>query len=85
MGGIPPPSRGIVGENRSTRSKTTVRSKKVGLLESNGPPLLGSHDVIFLFVFMISLIISPSVIMFLLMFIGNFGVSWLFSISKIQF
>ena len=32
MGGIPPPSGGIVGENRRTRSKTTVRSKRVGPL-----------------------------------------------------
>ena len=32
MGGIPPPSRGIVGKNRSTHSKTTVRSKRVGPL-----------------------------------------------------
>ena len=31
MGGIPPPSRGIVGKNRSTRRKTTVRSKRVYL------------------------------------------------------
>ena len=29
MGGIPPPSRGIVGKNRSARSKTTVGSKRV--------------------------------------------------------
>ena len=28
MRGIPPPSRGIVGKNWSTRSKTTVRSKR---------------------------------------------------------
>ena len=27
-GGIPPPSRGIVGKNSSARSKTTVWSKK---------------------------------------------------------
>ena len=50
-GGIPPPSRGIVGDNRSTRSKTTVRRKRVGPLGSNGAPLLGSHRVIFLLVF----------------------------------
>ena len=36
MGGIPPPSRGIVGKNRGTWSKTTVRSKRVGPLGSNG-------------------------------------------------
>ena len=41
MGGIPLPSRGIVGKNRS---KTTVRSKRVGPLGSNGAPLLGSHS-----------------------------------------
>ena len=28
VGGIPPPSGDIVGENRSTRSKTTIRSKR---------------------------------------------------------
>ena len=28
MGGIPPPSRGIVGKNRSARSKTTVTTNK---------------------------------------------------------
>ena len=28
MGGIPPPSRSIVGKNRSTQGKSTVRSKK---------------------------------------------------------
>ena len=28
MGGILPPSGGIVGKNQSTRSKTTVRSKR---------------------------------------------------------
>ena len=27
IGGIPPPGRGIVGKNRSTGSKTTVRSE----------------------------------------------------------
>ena len=32
MGGIPLPSRGIVGKNRRTQSKTTVRSKRVGPL-----------------------------------------------------
>ena len=32
MGGILPPSRGIVGKNRSTGNKTTVRSKRVGPL-----------------------------------------------------
>ena len=45
--GIPPPSRGKVGENRSAQSKTTVRSKRVGPLGSNGAPLLGSHSDIF--------------------------------------
>ena len=49
MGGLP--SGGIVGENRSTQSKTTVRSKRVGPLGSNGVLLLGSHSVIFLLVF----------------------------------
>ena len=34
-GGIPPPSRGIVGKNRS---KTTVRSKRVFPLRSGGGP-----------------------------------------------
>ena len=29
-GGIPSPSGGVVGKNRSTRRKTTVRSKRVG-------------------------------------------------------
>ena len=47
MGGIPPPSRGIMGKNRSTQSKTPDRSERVGHLESNGAPLLGSHSVIF--------------------------------------
>ena len=51
MGGIPPPSGGMVGKNRSTRSKTTVKSKRVGPLGSNGAPLLGFHSVIFLLVF----------------------------------
>ena len=37
-GGIPLPSRGIVGKNRSARSKTTVRSKKVGPLGSRSGP-----------------------------------------------
>ena len=36
------PPGGIVGENWSTRSKTTVSSKRVGPLGSNGAPLLGS-------------------------------------------
>ena len=45
--GIPPPSRGKVGKNLSTRSKNTVRSKRVGPLGSNGAPLLGSHNDIF--------------------------------------
>ena len=40
------PSGGIVGENRSTRSKTTVSSKRVSPLGSNGTPLLGSHSAI---------------------------------------
>ena len=53
MGGIPPLSGGIVGENQSTRSETSVRSKRVGPLGSNGSPLLGSHSVIFLLVFII--------------------------------
>ena len=38
MGGILLPSRGIVGKNRSSRSKTTVRSKKVGPLGSRSGP-----------------------------------------------
>ena len=46
-GGIPPPSGGIVGENRSTQSKTTVKSKRMGPLGSNGALLLGSHSVLF--------------------------------------
>ena len=44
MGGIPPPSGGIVGKNWSTQRKTTVSSKRVGPLGSNGAPLLGSHS-----------------------------------------
>ena len=36
-----------VGKNRSARSKTTVRSKRVGPLRSGGAPLLGSHSDIF--------------------------------------
>ena len=50
MGGTPPPRGGIVGKNRSTRSKTTARSKtnarskRVGPLGSNGVPLLWSHS-----------------------------------------
>ena len=44
MRGIPPPSRGKVGKNWSTRSKTTVRSKRVGPLGSNGAPLLRFHS-----------------------------------------
>ena len=48
MWGIPPPSGGIVGKNRSTRRKTTVRSKRVGPLGSNGAPLLGSHSDTFI-------------------------------------
>ena len=45
MGGIPPPSRGIVGKNRSTRSKTTVRSKKVFPLEvRRGPHYITALD-----------------------------------------
>ena len=43
-GGIPLPSKGKVGKNWSTRSKTTVRSKRVGPLGSNWAPLLGSHS-----------------------------------------
>ena len=38
--GIPPPGGGIVGENRSTRSKTTVRRERVGPLGSRWGPLL---------------------------------------------
>ena len=45
--GIPLPGRGKVGKNRSARSKTTVRSKRVGPLKSGGAPLLGSHSDIF--------------------------------------
>ena len=37
-GGISPLGGGIVGENRSTWSKTTVRSKRVGPLESKWGP-----------------------------------------------
>ena len=36
--GIPPPRSGIVGKNRSTRSKTTVRNKRVGPLGSKWGP-----------------------------------------------
>ena len=36
--GVPPPSGGKVGKNRSTRSKTTVRSKRVGPLGSKWGP-----------------------------------------------
>ena len=36
-----------MGKNRSARSKTTVRSKRVGPLKSGGAPLLGSHSDIF--------------------------------------
>ena len=43
--GIPPPSRGKVGKNRSTLSKTTVRSKRVGPLGSRAGPLIFSHSV----------------------------------------
>ena len=43
-GGISPPSRGKVGNDWSTRSKTTLRIKRVGPLGSNGAPLLGSHS-----------------------------------------
>ena len=50
-GGIPPPSRGIVGKNQSTQGKTTVRSKRVGPLGQNGAPLLGSHSVTFFLLF----------------------------------
>ena len=40
MGGIPPPSIGIVGQNQSTRSKTTVRSKReVSPCSGGGPNL----------------------------------------------
>ena len=39
-GGIPSPSGGIVGKGHSTGSKTTVGSKRVGPLGSNGAPLL---------------------------------------------
>ena len=38
MGGIPLPSRGMLGKNRSTQSKTTVRSKRVGPLGSRWGP-----------------------------------------------
>ena len=38
IGGTPPPSGDIVCENQSTRSKTTLRSKRVGPLGSNGDP-----------------------------------------------
>ena len=37
-GGIPPPGGGIVGKNRSTRSKTTVRRERVGPLGSRWGP-----------------------------------------------
>ena len=46
QGGIPPPSGGIVSENPSTRNQTTIMSKRVGPLGSNGAPLLGSNSVI---------------------------------------
>ena len=40
-GGIPPPSRGIVGKNQSAQSKTTVRSKRVFALKvRRGAPSL---------------------------------------------
>ena len=51
MGGIPLPSGGLVGENQSTQSKTAVRNKRVGPLGSYVAPLLGSHSVVFLLVF----------------------------------
>ena len=38
--GIPPPSGGIMGKNWSNRSKTTVRSKRVGPLGSRWGPFL---------------------------------------------
>ena len=50
MGGIPSPSGDIVGKNRS---KTTVRSKSLGPLGSNEAPLLGSHSVTFLFIYLL--------------------------------
>ena len=49
MGGIPSPSGDIVGKNRS---KTTVRSKSLGPLGSSEAPLLGSHSVTFLFIYL---------------------------------
>ena len=39
MGGIPLPSRGIVGKNQNTRSKTTVRSKRLDKLKKDDPIL----------------------------------------------
>ena len=39
MGGIPPPGGGIVGKNQSTRSKTTVRSKRLDKLKKDDPIL----------------------------------------------
>ena len=39
LGGIPPPGRGIVGKNQSTRSKTTVRSKRYFPLKVRRGPL----------------------------------------------
>ena len=52
MGGIPLHSRGIVGKNRSTRSKTTVKSLKGGVpYGQERAPLLVSHSVNFFFVF----------------------------------
>ena len=45
-GGIPLPGRGIVGQNQSARSKTTVRSKWGFPIKSGGGPFNVSHSAI---------------------------------------
>ena len=46
-GGIPLPGRGIVGQNQSARSKTTVRSKRGFPIKSGGGPFNVSHSDIY--------------------------------------
>ena len=64
MGGIPPPCRGIVGKNRSTRSKTIVR--RGCPLGSRGGPFTVSHSVNFLWFYMVLDLLSLIFVTYLL-------------------
>ena len=72
MGCIPPPSGGILGKNRSTRSKTTLRSKRGGVSPKvwRGPLYLFPHSVNY-FCFIPYSIVWTYLVYFLFSFISD--------------